>query len=119
MPVRCLTSSVRRWPRPAEVEAALSRWAQRLDLPGLDALGYFGSYARGDAGVGSYLDLVAIVEASDLPPPLRATRLPLEELPVPADALVYTEAEWAALKKRQERFAKTHLKETRWLLGPP
>ncbi len=110
---------MRRWPRPAEVEAALRRWAQQLDLPGLVAIGYFGSYARGDAGVGSDLDLVAIVEASDLPSPLRATRLPSEDLPVPADALVYTEAEWAALKRRRDRFAKTLLKETRWLLGPP
>ncbi len=119
MPVRSLTSSVRRWPGPAEVEAALRRWAKHLDLPGLVALGYFGSYARGDAGVGSDLDLIAIVEASDLPPPLRATRLPLEDLPVPADALVYTKAEWEALKRRRDRFAKTLLKETRWLLKPP
>ena len=119
MPVRSLTSSVRRWPSPAEVEAALRRWAQQLDLPGLVGLGYFGSYARGDAGVGSDLDLVAIVEASDLAPPLRATRLPLEDLPLPADALVYTKAAWEALKRRKDRFAKTLLAETRWLLGPP
>ncbi len=117
MPVRSLTSPGRRWPSPAEVEAALRRWAEQLDLPGLVGLGYFGSYARGDAEVGS--DLVAIVEASDLPPPLRATRLPLENLPVPADALVYTKAEWEALKKRKDRFAKTLMRETRWLLGPP
>ena len=119
MPVRSLTSSVRRWPSPAEVEAALRRWAEHLDLPGLVALGYFGSYARGDAGAGSDLDLVVVVEASELPPPLRATRLPLEDLPVHAQALVYTKAEWEALKRRKDRFAKTLLKETRWLIGPP
>jgi len=119
MPVRSSTSSVRKWPGPAEVEAALRRWAEGLDLPGLLALGYFGSYARGDAGVESDLDLVVVVEASDLPPPLRATRLPLEDLPLPADALVYTKAEWEALKKPKNRFAKTLVKETRWLLGPP
>ena len=69
--------------------------------------------------MGSDLDLVVVVEASELPPPLRATRLPLEDLPVPAEALVYTKAEWEALKRRKDCCAKPLLKETRWLLGPP
>lgn len=119
MPVRSLRSSVLKWPPEAEVTAALRRWARDLALPGLVALGYYGSYARGEAGVGSDLDLVLVVERSDRPKPLRTVEIPLETLPVPADALVLTRNEWNALKGRGDRFAKTLLRETRWILGPP
>jgi predicted nucleotidyltransferase len=46
------------------VEAALREWTReqaRLH-PELLRLGYFGSYARGDWGVGSDLDLFALVD---------------------------------------------------------
>ncbi|KGQ22729.1 nucleotidyltransferase domain-containing protein [Thermus filiformis] len=119
MPVRSLTSSVLRWPSREEVEEALKAWLLRHAFPGLLALGYFGSYARGEAGVGSDLDLVLVVESSDLPPWQRPTRLPLEELPVPAEALVYTLEEWRALPQRSPRFARTLEAETRWLLPLP
>ena len=119
MPVRSLRSSVLKWPGAAEVEAALRRWAAGLELPGLVALGYFGSYARGEAGVGSDLDLVLVVTGSEKPAPLRAARLPLETLPVPADALVLTREEWTALRERDDRFARTLRRETRWIVGPP
>ncbi len=119
MPVRSLRSPVLKWPPEAEVVAALRRWARDLDLPGLVALGYCGSYARGEAGVGSDLDRVLIVEQSDQPQPLRAVGLPLETLPVPADALVLTHSEWEALKGGGGRFANTLLREARWILGPP
>ncbi len=118
MPVRSLRSSVLRWPSREEVEAALRAWLARHPILGLLALGYFGSYARGDHGVGSDLDLVLVVEASELPPWQRAALLPLEELPLPAEALVYTLAEWRALPRRSPRFAKTLEQEARWLLGP-
>ncbi len=119
MLVRSLRSSALKWPGAAEVEAALRRWADGLDLPGLIALGYFGSYARDEAGVGSGLDLVLVVAESKAPAPLRAVRFPLETLPVPADALVLTRDEWAALRKRNDRFARTLRRETRWIVGPP
>jgi hypothetical protein len=66
MPVRSLNSSVLRWPALKEVESAVHKWArgevEKHDS--LVSLGYFGSYAREEAGVGSDLDLVAIVESS-------------------------------------------------------
>lgn len=117
MPVRSLASSVLRWPSREEVEVALRAWLQRHPIPGLLALGYFGSYARGDHGVGSDLDLVLVVKAADLPPWQRAAQLPLEELPVPAEALVYTLEEWQALPRLSPRFARTLREETRFLLG--
>jgi|GEM_PF-889780 len=118
MPVRSLRSPVLRWPSREEVEEALKAWLARHPIPGLLALGYFGSYARGDHGVGSDLDLVLVVSHSDLPPWQRAMGLPLEELPVPAEALVYTLPEWRGLAERSPRFARVLRKETRWLLGP-
>jgi hypothetical protein len=106
MPVRSLRSPVLRWPSREEVEEALWAWLARHPIPGLLALGYFGSYARGDHGVGSDLDLVLVVAASELPPWQRAALLPLEELPVPTEALVYTLAEWRGLEARSPRFAR-------------
>ena len=86
MPVRSLGSSVLRWPSREEVEEALKAWLSRHPIPGLVAAGYFGSYARGEAGVGSDLDLLLLVAHSPLPPWKRPLELPLEELPVPAAA---------------------------------
>ncbi len=68
MPVRSLTSSVLRWPDRQAVDAAVRTWAagvvQTRDQ--VLAVGYFGSYARADWGVGSDVDLVVRVERSDL-----------------------------------------------------
>lgn len=118
MPRRFLNSSVFAWPDATAVERALRRWAEeqvRLHA-GLIRLGYFGSYARGDWGVGSDLDLIAVVEADAEPFERRAARWDLSLLPVPADILVYTAAEWAALPPAS-RFARTLAREAVWLYG--
>src|SRR5438132_2078201 len=74
MPVRSLNSSVLVWPNRAQVDEAVRRWARASGAlhPGVRRLGYFGSYARGDWGVGSDLDLVAVVDESDEPCERRA-----------------------------------------------
>ena len=94
-------------------------WAatQAARRPDLIRLGYFGSYARGDWGVGSDLDLIAIVRSSSLPFERRANDWPTEELPVPTDLLVYTEQEWEQLRREGGRFARTVEAEAVWLLG--
>ena len=63
MPVKSLNSSVLKWPDRSTVDRAARSWAANevVKHPELLRLGYFGSYARGDAGVGSDLDLIAIV----------------------------------------------------------
>jgi len=64
MPVRSLSSSVLVWPSRHEVVRAARAWAEH-DAgrhPELLGLGYFGSFAREDWGVGSDLEL-------DLRPP--------------------------------------------------
>ncbi len=95
MPVRSLHSSVFKWPDRQGVVQALTRWADSVTQndSSITRIGYFGSCARGDWGVGTDLDLLILVAQSDRPFEQRATRLDLTALPVPAEALVYTEAE--------------------------
>ncbi|MBI2230108.1 MAG: nucleotidyltransferase domain-containing protein, partial [Deltaproteobacteria bacterium] len=64
---------------------------------GVVRIGYFGSYARGDWGVGSDLDLVIVVESSNQPFERRSVDWDTTDLPVPVDALVYTQDEWEIL----------------------
>ena len=70
MPVRSLNSPVLVWPDREQVDQAVRRWAaeELRRRPALRRLGYFGSYARGDWGVGSDLDLVAVVAQAGSPP---------------------------------------------------
>jgi len=99
MPVRLLTQSRLRWPEPQKVLAAVHAWAaeQALRNDGLRKVGVFGSYGRGDAGVGSDLDLVLIDANASGPPRQRYRRWPFEQLPLSCDALVLTEQEWDEL----------------------
>lgn len=116
MPVRSLNSSVLKWPDLPTVRRALGAWVRGAVRHHPDALliGCFGSYARGDWGVGSDLDLVIVVESSDLPFEQRSTEWDTTSLPVPADALVYTRSEWEALEPSR-RFIRTLGRETVWL----
>ena len=115
MPVRLLTSSVLEWPDAKSVNGALRRWVEKAVLDKGDVLriGYFGSYARGDWGVGSDLDLIIIVENSKLPFERRSVEWNATELPVPADVLVYTKKEWQSLGSR--RFHRTVMQEAVWV----
>ena len=114
MPVRLLTSSVLKWPDAKTVDGALRRWAEKAvhDRQDVIRIGYFGSYARGDWGVGSDLDLIIIVEDSKLPFDRRSVEWNVTELPVPADVLVYTREEWQSLSGK--RFHQTVMQEAVW-----
>ena len=92
MPVRSLNSSVLKWPSRKAVDRAIRSWTaeQVAGKPDLIRLGYFGSYARGDWGVGSDLDLIAIVKETSQPFERRALQWDLMGLPVPAEIIVYT-----------------------------
>lgn len=117
MPVTSTTSSVKHWPSSETVLDALNAWgaaaARRRD--DLLALGYFGSYARGDAGVGSDLDLILIVTSDRRPSMERAVDWRTDSLPVPTDLIVYTKDEWRRLQAGGGRFARTLREEARWL----
>jgi uncharacterized protein len=96
MPVRSLNSSIMRWPNREEVDAASRQWVNTyvVDDSVVVAIGYFGSYARDEAGVGSDLDVVMIVTEHDRPFEQRATNWDFRSIPVPVEALIYTKAEW-------------------------
>ena len=116
MPVRLLSSSVFKWPDAATVDHAVRCWAERVSQERKDIIriGYFGSYVKGNWGVGSDLDLVIIVKSSKLPFNQRAVEWDTMELPVPTDVVVYTEAEWPRLDQ-QTRFFKMLREETIWV----
>lgn len=116
MPVRSLTSSVLVWPNAETVAAAVRQWAADLARahPETLRIGYHGSYARGDWGVGSDVDLVIIVQDSDEPFERRAIGWDTAILPVPADIAVYTHAEWETLVKNRPSIRKI-AEETVWV----
>ena len=117
MPVRSLNSSVLKWPDQTTVDRAARSWAREEATrhPELRGLGYFGSYARDDWGVGSDLDLIAIVAEVSEPFERRALNWHMDELPVPAELAVYSEKEWQHLQKKGGRFARTLESEVLWL----
>lgn len=117
MPVRSLTSSVVAWPDAETVERALRRWAEEAARlrPELRRVGYFGSYARGDWGVGSDVDVVIVVASSPTAFSRRAAEWDLTRLPVPADVLVFTEDEWRSTLESGRRFARVARDEVVWV----
>ena len=116
MPVRSLSSSVFTWPDAPTVDRAVRRWAVKMaqGRSGVLRIGYFGSYARGDWGVGSDLDLIIVVEAAEQPFERRAAAWDATDLPVPADVLVYTRDEWEALRQ-QGKFYAMVMREAVWV----
>ena len=119
MRVRSLNSSVVRWPTAAEVDSAVRIWARELVASDANvvAIGYFGSYARGDWGPGSDLDVVIIVASSDASFVGRIHPGDATVLPVPTDVLTYTTDEWRQLGARGGRFAETLARDLRWVAG--
>jgi len=92
-------------------------WAQAEAKrhPELQRLGYFGSYARGDWGVGSDLDLVAVVDRSSEPFERRSLTWDATNLPVPAELVVYTGDEWENLKRKGGRFIRMLERDVVWV----
>jgi UTP:GlnB (protein PII) uridylyltransferase len=101
MPVRSLTQSVLRWPEP--------------EHPGLERVGVFGSYGRGEASVGSDLDLLLIDRQATGPKHQRLLGWPLEELPLSCDALVLTPREHHDLLAGNSAMATALARDSRWL----
>ena len=106
MPVRSLNSSVLKWPDQHTVIDSLKRWVEKIIRKRKDILniGYFGSYARGDWGVGSDLDMIIILQSSQQSFERRGAEWDTTELPVPTDVLVYTKEEWELMKGRKSSY---------------
>ena len=116
MPVRSLHSSVLVWPNANAVDQAIRQWVREVlpVRPEVVRVGYFGSYARGDWGVGSDLDLLIVVERAEEPFERRAVRWDVTKLPVPAEALIYTVQEWDSLAKGT-RFGQMVKQQAVWI----
>ena len=116
MPKRLLNSPVLKWPDAQTVIEELHRWAKQVlqQRQDVNRIGFFGSYARGNDGVGSDLDLIIIIDHSDDPFERRGVAWDMTKLPVPADLLVYTKEGWQSLDPNR-RFNKMLMKETVWI----
>ena len=92
-------------------------WAVQVaaEHPGLERVGLFGSYGRGDAGVGSDLDLLLIDSQTAGPQHQRLLAWPLAELPLSCDALVLTPSEHAELLASGSAMAAALRRDIRWL----
>jgi predicted nucleotidyltransferase len=101
------------------VDEAVRKWAQRVRESNADVLrvGYVGSYARGNWGVGSDVDLVVIVARAIRPFTERASAFDTTTLPVPADLVVYTAQEWAGMLGDGSRFAASAEADGVWVVG--
>ena len=116
MPVRSLRSFVLRWPDRAAVDRAVRDWASAVGDadPHVVRIGYFGSYARGNWGVGSDLDLVLLLDESSERSERRALAFDTGVLPVPTDVFVYTLEEWRRMANAGG-FAKTVGDDVVWV----
>ncbi len=94
MPLRSLASPVLKWPSREAVLAAAEAWAQELRArdPKVLRIVLFGSYARGDASVGSDLDMAVVVRDGE-----GGALFDVSRLPVPADVVVFEERQWEQL----------------------
>lgn len=117
MPTRSLSSHVFKWPDQETVTQAACLWARDLlgKHPEVQKIGYFGSYSRGDWGVGSDLDLVIIVDDSPLLFIERNKNFDTSHLPVPVDLLVYTLPEWAEMTHERGHFFQKLQEEIVWI----
>jgi len=97
----------------AASNADLNQQLQQLQK--LQRVGVFGSYGRGEAGVGSDLDLVLIDWRASGPQQQRLPLWPLAELPLSCDALVLTPAEHDKLMVSGSAMAAALERECRWL----
>ena len=117
MPVPSSRSSLKRWVSAEQVLGSAEAWARRLaaSTPAVVAVGCIGSYSRGDAGVGSDLDLV-VVRLDDAPIP-DLLGADVDALPVPADVLHYTSSELTRVLATDSRMARVLRDEARFFVG--
>jgi len=121
MPVPSPSGSALRWPAADEVLERAACWAatQKQGHPDLLAVGVFGSYGRGTAGVGSDLDLLLVLRHCNDPIWQRLRRWDTKNLPLACDLLVYGLSEWHTLPQWNPRLAEALSKDTLWLGDPP
>jgi predicted nucleotidyltransferase len=110
-----------KWPDLQSVHQAVRQWAlnEAQGRNNVLRIGYFGSYARGNWGVGSDLDIIVIIHHSELPFEKRALEWDVLDFPVPVDIVVYTLAEWDKLAGGKSRFYQMIMDEAVWVYADP
>jgi hypothetical protein len=105
------------WPKKSEVEPTLKAWAAHLAAACevLLGVGYFGSYARGDWGVGSDLDLLVVLERSEQNFGSRILSVGTSKIPVPVDTFIYTRDELVRMMAKPGRFPDMLRREAVWV----
>lgn len=117
MPVRSLNASVLKWPDRQTIDQSVRGWVSTLVSSRSDILrvGYFGSYAKDDWGVGSDLDIMVIMTQSKKPFWQRSLEFDLTNLPIPSEILVYTRDEWEKMRKEGRGFCQVVEQEAVWI----
>jgi uncharacterized protein len=75
--------------------------------PGIQRIGYFGSYARGDWGLAATWTWYPFNE--------RSLDFDTSNFPVPVDLIVYTQEGWQTLSERSPKFHQTLDKGSVWI----
>ena len=121
VPVRSLTSAVFKWPDRDTVLSAARQWAQALCRrdASVEQVACVGSYARGDWGVGSDLDVIIVLTETTLSSAQRYARYYPDDLPVPVDLWVYTRKEWDGLPTRSPHLRQRLQRERLDLASSP
>ncbi len=104
---------------PAALRAAVSEWANRTagSDPRLQRVGYLNSFQMAGSEEETHLDVVLIMEETDVPPAERVTIWDLSEVPVPTQPLVYTVSEWEAMVGEGGWMARKLDTEAVWVFG--
>ena len=89
-----------RYAQPELIRKAVRDYAReiRSGHPEVRSIRWFGSWVRGDAGVGSDVDLCIIVDRSDKPRRDRVVDFLPRVFPVGIDLFVYTSVEFDTLR---------------------
>ena len=119
MPVRSLNSPVLRWPKRDAVVRAVTCWARDTAAahPEVVRVGIIGSYARGNWGVGSDVDILVELDACNAPFEQRPLGLPVPHLPVPEEILVYTTDELARMRTDGNAFVRDADRIVLWVFN--
>ncbi len=92
-------NSTLRHPAPESLSDAVLGWAREAaeSDPLLLQVGYVGSFAETGSEEETHLDVVLLVEETDIPPAERVAHWDLADIPFPTQPLVYTRTEWEGM----------------------
>lgn len=113
------TSPAFEWPDRDTLRNAVEAWAEDTGDAESRLLraGYVDSFDPEGSEVDSHLDVVLIVESTDLPPAERGADWDLAAIPVPTQALVFTHDEWTEVMKGSGWLARKMEEDTVWVYG--